>query len=395
LKNNNYRKAKMISNSAAKDLIVAHGTPLYIYDKEWFKKRTLQILDASSKTNCIVRYAIKANPHPEIIRLFDGLGLHFDASSEFEADKLIKQGVDSNKISLSSQQPPKDMKSVLETGVNFVATSLHQLALIKESGWKDNIAVRINPGIGSGHSKRTTTGGVSASFGIWHEYIPEILAWQKESGIKINRLHIHVGAGVDPDIWRKVIKDALEIANLMPTIEILDMGGGYKVARIESEQETDINAVMEVFSEELKNFEKRTHRKLRLEVEPGTWLVANGGTLLSTIVDIVDTGKDGYKFIKLDTGMNDILRPSLYGAQHPIKILNGATVKEEYVVVGHNCESGDILTPEPGDPEQIKPRLLNKARIGNVVAIGGSGAYCASMRAVGYNDFPIAKEIVI
>jgi diaminopimelate decarboxylase len=153
----------MISNSAAKDLIVAHGTPLYIYDKEWFKKRTLQILDASSKTNCIVRYAIKANPHPEIIRLFDGLGLHFDASSEFEADKLIKQGVDSNKISLSSQQPPKDMKSVLETGVNFVATSLHQLALIKESGWKDNIAVRINPGIGSGHSKRTTTGGVSAS----------------------------------------------------------------------------------------------------------------------------------------------------------------------------------------------------------------------------------------
>jgi diaminopimelate decarboxylase len=154
-------------------------------------------------------------------------------------------------------------------------------------------------------------------------------------------------------------------------------------------------AVMKVFTEEVANFTEKTNRKLNLEIEPGTWLVANSGTLLSTIVDIVDTGQDGYKFIKLDTGMNDILRPSLYGAQHPITVLNDTSTQEEYVIVGHNCESGDILTPETGDPERIRPRLLNKASIGDIVAIGGSGAYCASMRAIGYNDFPSANEILV
>jgi diaminopimelate decarboxylase len=385
----------MIGNERFQSLIKEHGSPLYVYDKSWLTNRAKQIQELSKQANCTVRYAIKANPYPEIIQLFDSLGLHFDASSEFEAERLIKLGINPGKISLSSQQPPNNMKKILESGVHFVATSLHQLDLVKNSGWEGNIGVRINPGIGSGHSKRTTTGGVSASFGIWHEYIPKILDWQKHTKCSINKLHIHVGAGVDPNIWREVIKNALKIVEQLPEVEILDIGGGYKVARIEGEQETDMAAVMNIFKEEINQFSRITKCKLKLEIEPGTWMVANCGILLSTIVDIVDTGKGGYKFIKLDTGMNDIMRPSLYGAQHPISILNDETEKEEYVIVGHNCESGDILTPEPGDPERIKPRLINKVSIGDIVAIGGAGAYCASMRAIGYKDFPIASEIVI
>jgi diaminopimelate decarboxylase len=386
----------LIQNShKAEELLAEHDSPLYIYDKEWLINRANNILAATHRANCLVRYAVKANPHPEIIKLFDEAGIQFDASSDFEADRLIKLGISPSKISLSSQQPPKDIKKVLESGIKFAATSLHQLDLVKNCGWKGDVAVRINPEIGSGHNNRTTTGGVNASFGIWHEYIPDILDWQKKSGCNISRLHIHVGSGADPGVWREVILDALKIVDLMPDIQILDIGGGYKIARVENEQETDMGMVMNVFLEELKEFKKRTGRKLNLEIEPGTWLVANCGTLLSTIVDIVDTGKKGYKFIKLNTGMNDILRPSLYGAQHPITVLNDAKDQEEYIVVGHNCESGDILTPEPGNSEQIRPRTLNKASIGDIVAIGGAGAYCASMRAVGYNDFPTAKQIII
>lgn len=388
-------KPAHIHFSKANDLLKQYSSPLFVYDKSWLESRAHVLLAAARPASCTVRYALKANPHTEIIELFDKLGLHFDASSEFEARELLAQGIAAEKISLSSQQPPAKMREILESGIKFVATSLHQLDLVAESGWRGELAVRVNPGAGSGHNNRTTTGGISASFGIWHEYIPKVLAWQKASDCKITRLHVHIGSGADPTVWRNVMDRALEIVEQFPDVRTLDIGGGYKVARAESEQETDMRKVMVVFQAKLDEFRHTTGRRINLEIEPGTWLVANAGTLLSTIVDIVDTGPRGYKFIKLDTGMNDILRLSLYGAQHPLVVLNNSKTKQDYVVVGHNCESGDILTPMPGDPERIQPRRLNKASIGDIVAIGGTGAYCASMRARGYNAFPAAAEVLI
>lgn len=153
--------------------------------------------------------------------------------------------------------------------------------------------------------------------------------------------------------------------------------------------------ILQTFSDRLYAFAEKTGRKLHLEIEPGRWLVAHGGCLLSRIVDIVDTGSEGHRFLKTDTGMNDFLRASIYGAQHKIKVLNDNPVQVEYVVVGHNCETGDILTTAPHDPERIEARLLNKARIDDLLMVRDTGAYCASFSTKGYNDFPAAKEIVI
>lgn len=372
-----------------------YGSPLYIYSEEWLKNRAKKVMDICSGDSVTVRYAIKANPHPDIISIFDKAGLEFDASSDFEAELLLAQGIAGEKISLSSQQPPKNMVGILSNGVKFVATSLHQLEMVSKSDWKGAVGVRINPGIGSGHNNRTTTGGRNASFGIWHEYIPRILDLQEGSGWNVERLHIHIGSGADPKLWQSTIRTALEIVKLLPSVVSLDIGGGFKIARVEGEQETDLDSVIDVFMEELSLFKKETGRSLELEIEPGTWLVGNSGVLVSEVIDIVDTGDEGHTFLKLNTGMNDILRPSLYGAQHPIEVINDQSSKTEYVVVGHNCETGDILTPEIDDPEGIKARTLITANIGDFVAIGGSGAYCASMRATGYNSFPMAGEIVV
>lgn len=384
-----------INSTTIRELLLKHGSPLYVYNRRWLSNRCHELIEAAEMTDCIVRYAIKANPHPEIIKLFDQAGLHFDASSGFEVTRLIEQGIDPAKISLSSQQPPADLEKLLKQGIKFVATSLYQLDLVAKTQWQGPVAVRINPGIGSGHSQRTTTGGVSASFGIWHEYLPKILEWQSQSGSQIERLHVHIGSGADPAVWRKTIQQALAIVEQLPEVNTLDIGGGYKVARMPDEQATDMKEVMAVFKVELEAFAKQTGRNLNLEIEPGTWLVANAGTLVSNIVDIVDTGAEGYKFIKLNVGMNDILRPSLYGAQHPIKVLNDQSTTDDYVVVGHNCESGDILTPKPGEPEMLLPRTLNQASIDDIVLIGGAGAYCASMSANGYNSYPDTQEIVV
>lgn len=383
-----------MNNTEIQALAASHGTPLYIYERDWLERRAESLLACANKNDVLVRYALKANPHPGIISLFDGLGLHFDASSEYEAAELMAQGVKPDKISLSSQQPPGDLTGLLEQGVQFVATSLHQLELLSHSEPRGGIGVRINPGIGSGHNQRTTTGGVNASFGIWHEYLPKVLAWQQRTGYQISRLHVHVGSGGDTHSWKELIEVSLRLAEELEHLNSLDMGGGFKVARMPGEKEADINEILNIFQGSLADFNARTARKLGLEIEPGTWLVAGGGCMVSRIVDIVDTGRDGYTFLKLDTGMNDILRPALYGAQHPLTVLNDATAKKSYVVVGHNCESGDLLSSAPGDPETIAPRLLNEARIGDLMVIGAAGAYGASMRAVGYNSFPSAREIL-
>ncbi len=243
-------------------------------------------------------------------------------------------------------------------------------------------------------------------FGIWHEYIPDINKLATEHGLTITRLHTHIGSGTDPAVWERVVQLSLDLVPSFPDVVVIDVGGGFKVGRMDDEKGISMTDVGERIVSLIKMFALTTSRKLHLELEPGTFLVANAGILLSRIDDIVDTGQDGYKFIKLDTGMNDILWPSLYGAQHPIAIVHptvhtGLTKTTKisgtvaYVVVGHNCESGDILTPAPASPETVRPRQLPKATIGDLVVIGGAGAYCASLAAHGYNSFPDAHETLV
>jgi diaminopimelate decarboxylase len=181
----------------------------------------------------------------------------------------------------------------------------------------------------------------------------------------------------------------------MPEVTVLDIGGGYKVSRAPSERETDMQLIAKEFSTRLEAFAHETNRKLRVEIEPGTWLVAHAGVLLAQIDDMVDTGDEGYTFLRLNTGMNDIIRPAMYGAQHDIRVLSTVTEEAEYIVVGHNCETGDILTPAPGNAEHFVTRRLRKASIGDLIAIADAGAYCASFSVKEYNAYPSAAEVLV
>lgn len=380
----------------ANQLVEKHGSPLYIYNTASLRERSEFLMRQSSPFGLTVRYAVKANPHPAIIDLFASNGLHFDASSSYEAENLLKQNIPGERISLSSQQPAHNLGALLSAGVHYIATSLHQLECFVAAAPKGSkVGLRVNTGMGAGHNNRTTTAGVSASFGLWHEYLDQALEYAERHSIVIDRLHTHIGSGADTAVWRQAIIASLEIARRMPDVTTLDMGGGYKIQRWHTESETDLQSVIEVFNEELLGLKQETGRGLHLEIEPGTWLVAHAGSLITKIVDIVDTGKEGYVFLRTDTGLNDCMRPALYGAQHEMQTLTQASTYADYVVVGHNCESGDILTPEPGNPEYIRPRTLHTATIGDLLLIKDVGAYCASMRAKDYNAFPSAKEIVM
>jgi len=386
-----------LSNEQANELVAQHGSPLFVYSRKLLRERAEELMGLQLPFGHTVRYAVKANPHPEIVKLFDELGLHFDASSSYEAAELLERGIAGEKISLSSQQSAHNLPELLEAGVQYAATSMHQLELFAAAAQPSaQVTLRVNPAIDkAGHNNRTSTSGVNSAFGLWHEYLDNALRFAQEKRITITRLHMHIGSGADPSVWGRAMDAALQIVQRMPDVTILNIGGGYKVARHNSEKETDMHRIAKVFAERLQRFADETGRKLYLEIEPGTWFVAHAGILLAKVNDIVDTGKDGYQFLRLNTGMNDIIRPAMYGAQHGIEVLNDAIKKEDYIVAGHNCETGDILTTAPGDPESIAPRRMNKAAIGDLAAIADTGAYCASFSTKGYNAFPSAKEVFI
>ena len=388
-------KTNFLDSSQAKLLISKHGSPLFVYSEAALAKQAQIMLSVPAPFGLTIRYAMKANSFPGILKFFKTQGLSIDASSAYEIEKVLKAGFQPENILLTSQQLAHNLKEIVNQGIKFNATSPHQLEEYGKLFPGSEVTVRINPGIGSGHSAKTNVGGVSSSFGIWHEYIPKVHEVAKKYKLNISRLHTHIGSGADPKVWQEAIRTSLNIAKQFPDVKTLNLGGGFKVARMDDETGANMQEIGFRLAAELETFAKEAGRKLHLELEPGTFLVANAGVLLAQVDDIVDTSKDGYKFLKLNTGMNDILRPSLYGAQQPIAILNDSKEMQDYIVVGHNCESGDLLTPALGQPEVLATRTLNEANIDDIVAIGGSGAYCASMSAHGYNSFPSAKEVLI
>ncbi len=371
------------------------GTPVFVYDEAILREKARQALGFAAPFGLTVRYAMKANPQREVLRVLHDCGMMIDASSGFEAELALSAGIAPYEILITAQELPRNLAELVANGVQFNACSLHQLEVFGESFPGTEVSIRLNPGLGSGHSHKTNVGGPASSFGIWHQYTNEIKTIAERHGLTIHRLHTHIGSGTDPLIWTRVAQLSLELVRAFPEVKILNLGGGFKVARMRGEKATDLGEISRAVAAEIAQFANETGRQLHLEIEPGTFLVANAGSLLTTIHDIVDTGVDGDKFLKIDSGMTDILRPTLYAAQHPLVIVNDRPIApEKYVVVGHCCESADLLTPHPDDPEVVATRWLQRAAIGDSLVIEGAGAYCASMSAHGYNSFPKTPAVL-
>jgi diaminopimelate decarboxylase len=370
------------------------GTPSYVYDRDDLEAAARRALAFPAPFGFTLRYAMKANPSRGVLALFRELGLHIDASSDHEVERARRVGFAPAAIQLTSQMPSPRLAEHLALGVLYNACSLHQLEAFGRIAPGREISVRMNPGLGSGATNRTNTGGPASSFGIWHEYLGDVKTIAERFDLRITRLHSHVGSGTDPEVWKRCTRMTLDLAAKLPDVQRINLGGGFKVGRMPGEPSVDMADVGAHVLAELLAFRDRDGRGLHLEIEPGTYLVANAGVVVATCIDVVDTGRDGYLFAKLDAGMPEVTRPSLYGAQHPIDVLAAGRAEADVVFVGPCCESGDILTPAPGDPEALAPRRVPRPQIGDLVLVGGAGAYCAAMSTVNYNSYPQAPEIM-
>lgn len=379
------------------------GTPTYVYDERLLSEAAAKATSFPNAFGLTARFAMKAAPNRAILKLFDAAGMYVDASSGFEVRRARAAGVAAHKISLSTQELPDDFPAILDSGATINACSLSQLRRIGEARPGCKVGLRFNPGLGSGGTGKTNVGGPSSSFGIWHEQADECSEIVAKHGLQVIKVHTHIGSGSDPAIWQKVALMSLALVRKFPSVTILNLGGGYKVARMKTEKGTDLQVVGAPVKDAFVEFAKETGRKLHLEIEPGTFMVANACSLVTTVQDIVSTTKncaEGNTFIKTDSGMTENCRPSLYGAQHPIVVVprdaaRAAQPAKDYVIVGHCCESGDLLSPAPSDPEALSSRKLCQAEVGDVCVIESSGAYCSSMSTTNYNSFPQAPEVML
>lgn len=371
------------------------GTPVYVYDERTLKTQARQALRFPNAFGLTVRYAMKASPNAAIIRILHGCGLRIDASSGYECERALRAGVPAEDISLSSQEYPADFRRLFEAGLRFNACSLHQLRRFGAECPGGELGLRFNPGLGSGGTAKTNVGGPSSSFGIWHGQLREAQAIVAEHGLRVVRIHTHIGSGSDPAVWQHAAQLSLGLVREFPGVTILNLGGGYKVGRMAHEKTTDLQEIGEPVRAAFEELARETGRRIHLEIEPGTYLLANTCALVTAIQDVVST--DAYSFLKLDAGMTEILRPSLYGSQHPLIVLPRSPTGNflPYVAVGHCCESGDLLTPAPDRPEVLAPRELPEAAPGDLCVIEGVGAYCSAMSAKNYNSFPQAAEILL
>ncbi|MDX1960097.1 MAG: diaminopimelate decarboxylase [Leptospiraceae bacterium] len=392
-------KLNFLTEENAREIAKEFGTPVFVYSQKMIEEKCDIALNFPNEFGLTVRYAMKANPNSTILKIMKKKGIKIDASSEHEVDRAIQAGFSPNEILLTSQEPPSQerLKQIVERGTEFNACSLFQLHLFGSLFPGKEISLRINPGLGSGHTKKTDVGGTGSSFGIWHESMNEVVNLVKKYNLKVKRVHTHIGSGSDPEVWKAVSHYTLEYAEIFTDSTIVNLGGGYKVGRMQDEKTTDFQKIGEPVKEEFIQFATKHNRKLHLEIEPGTHLIALCGSLISNIIDIVNTGKNGFEFIKLNSGMDVNTRPSLYGSRHPLIVVPDSKDKtrseKEYVVVGHCCESGDLFTQEFGGG--LEKRNMLEAKIGDYVVMEGVGAYCAGMSTKNYNSFPEVPEVLL
>jgi diaminopimelate decarboxylase len=411
----NPTKSVFLTPESAKACIdCAGGTPLYAYSLAKLQEFAQACLNFPNAYGLTVRYAMKASPNVAILQYFDSLGIHIDASSGYEVRRALDAGIPASHVSLSTQELPEDFAELVDMGVKLNACSISQLERFGKhyAGKNAKVGVRVNPGVGSGGFSSSTTGfsktnvgGPSSSFGIWHELVTDgtVPSIVEKYGLEVERIHTHIGSGSDPQIWQQVATKSLSFCKIFKTVNTLNLGGGYKVGRNEGEMTTNLQEIGKPVMEAFQKFQQDEGRSLHLEIEPGTYLVAMAGALVSTVQDkVFTTGEGSHTFLKLDAGMTDVLRPSLYGAVHPITVFPGSGKSsdvgdetESAVVVGHCCESGDLMTPAAGEPESLSERLSRKAEIGDILIMDGSGAYCSGMSTKNYNSFPEAPEVLV
>lgn len=395
---------KFLSPEDVRHVADEFGTPAFVYDEASLERNADYMTSLPNAFGLTIRFSLKACPCQAIVRIFDRLGVSFDASSIWEARRAMRAGVAPGKILLTAQQAEyrDGLGELLEAGLEFDAGSLGQLERYGERRPGTDVSLRINPGFGSGLVRRLTAGGPNSSFGIWHESMADVMDAVDRHDLRVTRLHTHIGSGHDWSVLVRAVQLVLRYARVMPDVRTVNLGGGYPVKALLSDPVPDHTEWATVVAQLLREFAAETGRELHLELEPGTYMMATAGSIVTKVIDVTRSGSEAdggpRTFVKIDGGLTEIIRPSYYGAVHPlVSVPQDGPAREQietYCVAGHCCIAGDVLTIKQGDVEQIAPVRLRRTEVGDYVVIERGGGYCSSMALKNFNSYPDAPEVL-
>lgn len=398
-----YRNGQLhCENLPVASLAERYGTPLYVYSNSALLNRLGELQQAFAPAKPHICYSIKANSNLSILRLLNRAGAGFDIVSVGELYRALKAGADPARIVFAGVgKTPDEIRAALKAGIRmFNAESEAELraadAVAASLGRKATVALRINPDVNARTHANTTTGRKENKFGIALPHARRIFAQRRHyPNLNITGIHLHLGSPiytVEPyeKALHKMRSFVAEVRSLGAEVRTMNMGGGYAVSydgrRVITPRDY-ARAILPPIRE----------MGLELIIEPGRYIVANSAVLLSRVTYV----KEGWlkrRFVILDTAMNDLMRPALYGSHHeiwpavgaPAPILGSARARkparlETVDIVGPICETTDCFA---------RDRRIPAVRAGDVVVLFSAGAYGMSMSST-YNSRCRPAEVMV
>ncbi|MCX5707225.1 MAG: diaminopimelate decarboxylase [Candidatus Omnitrophica bacterium] len=371
-----------------KDLVKRFGTPLYVYSYQTLINHFVKLEEAFRPINPLICYSVKANSNLAILKALVDKGAGLDIVSGGELFRAQRVGCQPKKIVYASVgKTDREIEEAVKLGILFFnVESYPELENIQHIAKKLNktayVALRINPDVEPKTHKYITTGKLTNKFGIDFRSAKQIILLASGfSNLRITGLHIHIGSQItSPDPFVAAIKKVIGFIDKLKKegikLEYLNIGGGLGIIYDRESPQTAAK-----FAAKVLPLLRKTG--LKIIMEPGRFIVGNAGILVTKVLYVKNTPKK--KFIIVDSGMNDLIRPALYNAYHNILALHKKNRLEKADIVGPICESGDFFA---------KDRELPKVEEGEYLAIMSAGAYGFSMSS-NYNSRRRPEEVMV
>ncbi len=385
-------------------LAQSFGTPLWVYDADTILERI-----AALKQFDVVRYAQKANSNTHLLRLMKSQGVVVDAVSLGEIERALAAGFTGG-AGNAAHTPAQivftadlfdraTLTRVVELGLPVNCGSIDMLDQLGAISPGHAVWLRINPGFGHGHSNKTNTGGEHSKHGIWHGELVAALERVQRNGLVLQGLHMHIGSGVDYAHLQAVCGAMVALTTTVKAqgmdLHAISAGGGLSVPYQAGEPTLDTAHYFSLWDAARQQVVAILGHPVALELEPGRYLVAESGVLITEVRATKNQG--AAHFVMVDAGFSDLARPAMYGSYHGMELLraNGQAADgplQDTSVAGPLCESGDVFTQ--GEGGVVLQRPLPRAQVGDWLVLHDTGAYGASMSS-NYNTRPLVAEVLM
>lgn len=372
------------------------GCPVWVYDAQIIRAKIAQLGQFD-----VVRFAQKACSNIHILRLMREQGVKVDSVSLGEIERALAAGYDPHThpddvVFTADVIDAPTLARVRELRIPVNAGSVDMLEQLGEVSPGHRVWLRVNPGFGHGHSQKTNTGGENSKHGIWHSDLPAALAAIERHQLRLVGIHMHIGSGVDyahlEQVCGAMVRQVIEFGQ---DLEAISAGGGLSIPYREGEEAIDTDHYYALWNRAREQIAAHLGHAVKLEIEPGRFLVAESGVLIAQVRSVKAMGSR--HFVLIDAGFNDLMRPSMYGSYHHITALAAdgrdlsAAPLIDTVVAGPLCESGDVFTQQEGG--KVETRALPAVVPGDYLVLHDTGAYGASMSS-NYNSRPLLPEVL-